>query len=431
MSEQRPENLCLVPWTGFSNDPNGKVRPCCIFKGYIEKENSDPYYVQESSLKEIMSSEYMKTLRTEFRNNEKPTPCSTCWNDEDCGRKSKRITYNEEVSKEHSEIDWKSEPELPIEYQMIISNSCNLKCRSCGPSHSSLWQQEHNKYHGHTGYEMIHGQPGNDESVLWKDRHSWYPHLRRLEVVGGEPMYIKKWHQIFNELIEGGYAKDIVLDMSSNANIFLKDELYYWADNFKRVGIGLSVDGTGVVYNYMRSAGNWFKVWNNMEKYHTVMEYYHASTGKPASRYGYKKLFVQVSFTLSWLNALELPKMHKILREKFPLFKIWNNLVYAPEWMSLRYAPQELKDLIKQNWSEFDWGDYQKDIDGFINFMNMPSADEDTFKYFMSKCSSLDAARNDSLFNIVPEYRSVLEKYVTKSNLPYFQTNTIPIVEIK
>ena len=63
--------------------------------------------------------------------------------------------------------------------------------------------------------------------------------------------------------------------------------------------------------------------------------------------------------------------------------------------------------------------------------MNMPSADEDTFKYFMSKCSSLDAARNDSLFNIVPEYRSVLEKYVTKSNLPYFQTNTIPIVEIK
>jgi len=54
MSDKRPENLCLVPWTGFSNDPNGKVRPCCIFKGHIKKENNDSYYVQESSLKEIM-----------------------------------------------------------------------------------------------------------------------------------------------------------------------------------------------------------------------------------------------------------------------------------------------------------------------------------------------------------------------------------------
>jgi sulfatase maturation enzyme AslB (radical SAM superfamily) len=278
---------------------------------------------------------------------------------------------------------------------------------------------------------MIHGQPANDESVLWKDRYSWYPHLRRLEVVGGEPLYIKKWHQIFNELIEGGYAKDIVLDMSSNANIFLKDELYYWADNFKRVGIGLSVDGTGAVYDYMRSGGNWFKVLNNMDKYHNVMKYYRTNTGNHNSKYNSEKLFVQVSFTLSWLNALELPKIHKIVRDNFPLFKIWNNLVYAPEWMSLRYAPQELKDLIKQNWSEFDWGKYQKDIDGFINFMNLPSADENTFKYFMSKSDSLDVVRKDSLFNAVPEYKDILKKYVSVHRQPYSQINTIPIVEVK
>ena len=159
-----------------------------------------------------------------------------------------------------------------------------------------------------------------------------------------------------------------------------------------------------------------------MKKYHDAMEYYKSNRSK--------KFSVQISFTLSWLNALELLKIHKIVRENFPLFKIWNNLVHAPDWMSLRYAPQELKDLIKQNWSEFDWGDYQKDIDGFINFMNMPSADEDTFKYFMSKCSSLDAARNDSLFDVVPEYKSILQTYVTETEKPYTQINTIPIVEV-
>ena len=48
---------------------------------------------------------------------------------------------------------------------------------------------------------------------LWKDRFEWYKTVKRIEVVGGEPMYIKQWHKIFDELIELDYAKDIVLDM--------------------------------------------------------------------------------------------------------------------------------------------------------------------------------------------------------------------------
>ena len=68
---------------------------------------------------------------------------------------------------------------------------------------------------------MPHKQAGDEEGVLWKDRFNCYKTLKRLEVVGGEPMYIKQWHQMFDELIQLGYAKDIVLDMSTNANIFL------------------------------------------------------------------------------------------------------------------------------------------------------------------------------------------------------------------
>ena len=121
-------------------------------------------YVQQNTLKEIFGSKYMKDLREEFRQNKKPDLCKTCWVDEENNRKSKRLTYNNEVYESLKEVDinWREEPGIPFEYQMIISNSCNLKCRSCTPSHSSQWMLEHNKYHDNPGYDLPHGQAGDE-----------------------------------------------------------------------------------------------------------------------------------------------------------------------------------------------------------------------------------------------------------------------------
>ena len=429
-----PENLCLIPWTGFSNNPNGTVRPCCLYGENIKDESGEEMYVQTSSLKEIFGSKHMKDLRNEFRDNKKPKACNTCWVDEKSNRKSKRLTYNNEVyeSLKEIDIDWRQEPDIPFEYQMIISNSCNLKCRSCTPSHSSQWMLEHEKYHGTSGYDLPHGQAGDKQGILRKDRFDWYPKLKRLEVVGGEPMYIKQWHQMFDELIELGYAKDIVVDMSTNANILLEDKLIYWADNFKRIGVGLSIDGTGKVYDYMRKLGEWETVYENMKRYHTLATEYKnkdIELGKIKKSIGCK-LNVQVSFTLSWLNALELGKMHELVQNEFPNFKIWNNLVHFPDWMSLRYAPQDLKDLIEADWLQYDWKEYNDDIQGMRNFMAQPTVDEETFEYFLSKNVYLDNHRKENFSEVVPEYTKILARYSYDKYLsePYGPGNSIPMV---
>ena len=31
--------MCTVPWVGFSNDPDGRIRPCCISKDHVVKED--------------------------------------------------------------------------------------------------------------------------------------------------------------------------------------------------------------------------------------------------------------------------------------------------------------------------------------------------------------------------------------------------------
>ena len=442
---KKPKSLCYMPWAGVSNNPDGTVRPCCLYRDTIKDNEGKDMYVQEHSLKDLFASDYMKNVRDKFRKGERPDECATCWEDEKHGRQSKRNIFNEYVFPDlKTELHWEDEPTTPYDFQLILSNSCNLKCRSCTPSHSSQWQLEHEKYHVDNGYPMPHKQAGDEEGVLWKDRFNWYKTLKRLEVVGGEPMYIKQWHQMFDELIQLGYAKDIVLDMSTNANIFLEDKVRYWAENFKRVGIGLSIDGMNEPYNYMRKLGKWDKVYENMRKYHDLVREYR---GQHYTEESYRdgvfydnhkniQFSVQVSFTLSWVNALELTRIHELVKHAFPAFKIWNNLVYFPEWMTLRYAPPELKEFIEHRWlyddkgNVRDWGMYKDDIDGFINYMRQPGVDEETFKYFLSKNIALDKFRKEDLFTVVPEYEPLLNKYVTEPTEAYSVKNTIPIVPV-
>jgi MoaA/NifB/PqqE/SkfB family radical SAM enzyme len=412
----RPEKLCMIPWVGFSNNPSGLAQPCCLFKGHITTNRGNNMYVQEHSVKDIFTSKYMKDLRQQFRNGEQPAGCSTCWTDENNGYTSKRTLYNSQVYPMlGADVDWQDEPEYPAEYQMIISNSCNLKCRSCSPSHSTLWQQELKKYTGSTQFEMPHKQAGDENGMLWKTRHDWYKNLRRIEVVGGEPMYIKQWHKIFDELIETGRSKEIALDMSTNCNIILPELVQKWIDNFERVGIGLSVDGIGPTYNYMRHPGNWDVVYNNMKTYNQILH-------RNAPYAPDKKFFFQISFTLSWVNALDLTRMHDLLKSDFPTSKIWNNLVHYPEWMSLKNAPEKLKGYLYSIWSQYDWGDYQSDIDSIINFMFSNKVSDEQFKEYFKKNEIIDSRREEKLFDVVPEYRILLSEFVNEEfNQSYTQ----------
>jgi MoaA/NifB/PqqE/SkfB family radical SAM enzyme len=384
-----------MPWIGFSNDPDGKARPCCLYKGHV-LENTDPMYVQKYSVNEIFSSKYMVDLREKFRNGEQPAECSTCWIDENNGFKSKRLFTNE-IWK-HAPFDPMIEPTAPIEFQMIINNSCNLKCRSCTPSHSTQWQIENLKITGDSGYKMPYGQAGDDDSVLWTKRLEWYDSVQRLEIVGGEPFYVKQWHQIFEELILTDRAKNISVNLSSNCSLFFGDLLEKMANNFKFVGIGLSVDGTGSEYEYLRNPGNWETVYGNMKKYHDMMK-------------RYTNLNVQVSYTIGWLNALDLPIMHELLKTDFPKFKIWNNIIHYPEHMAICSATDEIKKAITDAWNNYEWDPQNESIiEGVETYMNSKSVTDLQFMEYVQILLNRDSIRNENLYESFPKLTSFLPK---------------------
>jgi sulfatase maturation enzyme AslB (radical SAM superfamily) len=385
------KHICSIPWTGFSNEPDGRVQPCCLYKGYIE-EDGKQLYIQTHSVNEIFHSKFMKDLREQFRRGENPAGCSVCWTDEDNGYDSKRIIYNTKIHNKF-DLDFTAEPEHITEFQLIINNSCNLKCRSCTPSHSSQWQQEIKVLTGSTGYAMPYGQSANETSKLWIERFDWYKNLKRLEVVGGEPFYVKQWHTMFNELIDLGYSKNIDITMTTNCTLFFPELVEKLAKNFKSVSIGLSIDGTGSVYEYIRHPGKWDIVYENMKRYYAYVE----------------KINVQVNITISLLNALEIPKLHNLIYKEFPKFKIWNNLVHTPLHLPLWATPVEFKQDVESLWNSFKWKtEYADTMASILGFMNSKDINKEIFDSNLEILYKTDKFRNETLSESIPEIKIYL-----------------------
>jgi len=143
---------------------------------------------------------------------------------------------------------------------------------------------------------MPHGQSGDQESVFLKDIDTWGANVKRMEVVGGEPFYTNVWEKVWDRLIEKGYSKNIDLTMSTNGTIFKEKLLHKLAKNFKTVGIALSIDGIGDMFEYLRKNGDWNKVKDNL-----IMFY---NFHKIAN---YSNIYLNYTFTISWINVITLP----------------------------------------------------------------------------------------------------------------------------
>ena len=402
-------HLCPLPWVGFSNDPYGTVKPCCINKDYIVKEDGSFFYVQNDTVKDIFHSKHMNDLRSQFLNGEKPKGCETCWKDEENGYKSKREIYVDILKNYEIDVDYGVVPEYPADYQIILNNSCNLKCRSCSPSHSTSWLKEINNIPaedvvkiGVQHFGLKHGQPGHLDSEFLNSIDDWLPHVRRIEIVGGEPFYSSTWENVLTHIIDKGNSKDIFLNMSTNVTILNEELLVKMSENFKNVGIGLSIDGTGETFEYLRKNASWDVVKNNLLTYHEYNKKY------------YGRLNFNYTHTTSWVNAYELPETFAWGRENTPLFKFWLNIIHYPEHMAIYMLPKIEKDRIKAKWDLFNWEEQQNDINALIEFMYSKQPSDDELKRNYMKFMVLDGYRDESTLNIVGKNYPSLFEYFKK-----------------
>lgn len=392
MSEPR---YCSLLWTHMSNEPLGQVRTCCIANKRVTDESGEEFTLGKHSVKEIFHSEFYKNIRQEIRDGKLPDNCKPCWDEEERGMKSKREIYNEYSDRFGTVIDYLVEPNMPQDFQLIFNNVCNIKCRMCNPQYSTKWVQEAEErglpYRQNTiEVDMM----DKENSQFWKRIDEWIPHIKRLEIMGGEPFYVPEFREFVDILIEKNISKKISISFSTNGTIVDKDFIEKLINNFDTVGFNVSIDGaTTHRFEYIRHGALWNEVSKNLDYLHGL----HATTKKSIERHETStRVSVGITCTITALNVMYLPEYHKIFEDRWPEFEIFHNIAHKPTWYNPNVFPTKLKSLIADNIKMGEYRDeYKNEINGIVKQVLSDSENPKGWDLFQKQVVSGDSYRKE------------------------------------
>jgi len=359
MSDPR---YCSLLWKHMSNEPGGFVRTCCIAQERIYDSNGNPFTLGETSVRDIFHSDYYKNIRQEIREGKLPRNCKHCWQDEANGKQSKREMYNEYAKWRYEEIDYSVEPEMPQDFQLILGTTCNIKCRTCNPNYSSKWIKE-SEDRGLPYLKETVAVPMDDmeNAKFWTEMNDWIKHIKYLEIMGGEPLYMKEFKAFAEKLIDQDLAKNITLNFSTNGTQLHTDLVGKLIKNFKDVGFGVSIDAASKErFEYLRHGADWDIVSANLDHFHTL----HTN----------KEIYVSITCTVSAMNVMYLKEYVDVFSERWPNFEIFFNMAHFPSWFNSNVFEEFVKPKVVaplQNIT-FPNASVEGQIKGIINHVLTP-----------------------------------------------------------
>ena len=146
----------------LSTRPDGSMRVCCTANassvgatndkkhggmvGVLKQEGGTPSNLNNSDFLTSWNSTYMKNVRKQMLNGEKPPSCLKCYKEEDAGHNSKRMwetnywSQRVDVNKliEETNNDGSIPPKLYY-IDLRFGTKCQLACIMCSPHDSSGW----------------------------------------------------------------------------------------------------------------------------------------------------------------------------------------------------------------------------------------------------------------------------------------------------
>lgn len=220
--------ICVLPWVHEYKTISGNVGPCC---------QGDKLHEGES----------MALLRQQMLQGVNPRACSKCYIKEKESGWSPRIQETLDWIKKFGEPDVDN-PGLHF-VDVRYDPTCNLKCKTCGPSSSTLWQKEKNI--------KIPVHDANKNYLKNVDKKI----LKKAYLAGGEPTFIKEYLVFLQELHEVNPMCEVVI------NTNLKKLPSAWKDiicKFSNLTIICSCDAIGTLGTYVRYPLGWSEFEDNV-----------------------------------------------------------------------------------------------------------------------------------------------------------------------
>jgi organic radical activating enzyme len=370
----------------------------------------------EQSLEEIWNGVPLKEVRRKMLNNETVSGCTRCYEQDDMGFFSMRVSSNKHFGHHISLTDETLEdgtlPNMKIAYWDIrFSNLCNLRCRSCGHIFSSNWYDDQIKLlTEENGGTPLKGWPQNNKRIhfagrteedMWQQLEQQIDNLEQVYFAGGEPLIMEEHYRLLKELLKRGRT-DVRLVYNTNFTelVYKKTNVLELWKEFESVSIGASLDAMGPRAEYIRKNTDWTDVERNREQMLTVCP----------------KVDFYISPTLSIMNAWHISDFHKDWVHKgFLKHQDLNiNVLQEPSHYRVDIAPLEFKQEIKSKWEEhIKWltphDKLNRALTGFESAINLMMADDktDLLPKFWSKTNTLDKIRNEDILVAIPELKAL------------------------
>ena len=357
----RPETLCLAPWTHTYLSPQTERRLCCAsrepaqnFEQYIDTKSGTGRYIP-LTLEEHWNSDHMRSVRRRMMAGETLPECEVCNNkllNTDVYRTYFDHLFGSKypLAMELTNSDGHTEMK-PVSWDYRFSNLCNFKCRMCGDMLSSAWESEQRQHN------MINwSNPKNnwmlpevkEEITAFQDSQIEAEFAEAVEEhrveevywVGGEPLMYEQHWSYMKRIIDLGdgpriYARyNTNLSRCSYGGVDLFSDIL---DHVRDYQICASLDGTGPIGEYIRT-GLRYDSW--LENFRRAVAH---------RRYSRQ---VRIDFTLTLPGLFEVANIMRLAQEHDTeilakvVFSFTPDIILSPLALPRKILDRVIADII-------------------------------------------------------------------------------------
>ena len=409
------DSFCILPWIHLHSFPTGEAYPCCMTEMKNTVGNTN-----KQSLTQIWNDAPMKDIRRSMLDNKKVEGCRRCYEQEQSGFFSMRLSSNKHFGHHIAEVDKTYSdgalPRLNLNYWDIrFSNLCNLRCRTCGPIFSSNWYDDQVKLVAAEGNDSEHWRKhntrisfaGRSETDMWEQLKDQIDNLEQVYFAGGEPLIMEEHYKLLNELLKRGRT-DVRLIYNTNfTELRYKKQnvLEIWKE-FASVSIGASLDAMGTRAEYIRKNCEWDQIERNREAMLNICP----------------KVDFYISPTVSILNAWHISDFHRdwVTKGFLKPQDLNVNILQDPEYYRIDVLSASYKEQVKHKWQEhLEWlrplDNLTRATTGFESAIKFMMSDDKSHLQtkFWDRTNKLDKIRNENIVEYIPELQHEQALYST------------------
>lgn len=312
----------------------------------------------------------------------------------------------------------------PYDLQIDLSDLCNSGCIMCDTKSSSKLHADYhslNQINEKLFKYLPRVQPwvDNDEVVMSviNDIAS-LPHIEYIHLLGGETLMLPSFYKICDRLVEIVKASTIIMGTTTNCTIW-DDRFETLIPNFKSVHLGLSIESTNPLNNYVRYPSDINLVLNNIHKFIDLRSKYDTLflslriTPNLFTIFYFDEIvefMIENAITAESCNILSNPSCLRIelLDETLRMLAI-NKLKAVANKYGFTYSGEV--DIRNPNQIRLVIADVVTSYITFLETYTVPENVESERYKLVSFLMAFEQLRGNSILQYAPEFTAFLEKY--------------------